>query len=161
MYDMDNEIIVCNSNKTKDIKDIEKAIDKLKLQEKKLVDLYLSSTINVETINYKNDMIKKEIDRLTKKKEQLDPENESKDYIVELSKKLDDKYKNNLEFSLVWDSLNRKAKKELINKLIASIEISRISNYDIEIKNVKFTEEFISKSSKEYLDYLNEILDNK
>ena len=161
MYDMDNEIIVCNSNKTKDIKDIEKAIEKLKMQEKKLVDLYLSSTINVETINYKNDMIKKEIDRLTKKKEQLDPENESKDYIVELSKKLNDKCKNNLDFSFVWDNLNRKAKKELINKLIASIEISRIDNYDIEIKNIKFTEEFISKSSKEYLDYLYEILDNK
>ena len=131
------------------------------MQEKKLVDLYLSSTISVETINYKNDMIKKEIDRLTKKKEQLDPENESKDYIVELSKKLDSNYKNKLDFSFVWDNLNRKTKKELINKLIASIEICRVGYYDIEIKNVKFTEEFISKSSKEYLDYLNEILDNK
>lgn len=98
---------------------------------------------------------------MTKKKEQLDPENESKDYIVELSKKLDCKCTNNLEFSFVWDNLNRKAKKELINKLISSIEISRIDNYDIEIKNIKFTEEFISKSSKENLDYLYEILDNK
>ena len=60
MYDMNNEIIVCNSTKTKDIKDIEKAIEKLKMQEKKLVDLYLSSTLNVETINHKNDVIKKE-----------------------------------------------------------------------------------------------------
>lgn len=31
MYDMDNEIIVCNSTKTKDIKDIEKSIEKLKM----------------------------------------------------------------------------------------------------------------------------------
>lgn len=34
MYDMDSEIIVCNSTKTKDIKDIDKAIEKLKTQEK-------------------------------------------------------------------------------------------------------------------------------
>ena len=54
---MDSEIIVCNSTKTKDIKNIEKAIEKLKMQEKKLVDLYLSSTLNVETINNKNDII--------------------------------------------------------------------------------------------------------
>ena len=31
MYDMDNKIIVCNSTKTKDIKDIEKSIEKLKM----------------------------------------------------------------------------------------------------------------------------------
>ena len=123
MYDMDSEIIVCNSTKTKDIKDIDKAIEKLKTQEKKLVDLYLSSTLNVETINHKNDVIKKEI-----------------------------------EFSFIFDSLNRKAKKDLIKKLIECIEIKRDKNYNIEITNIKFTEEFISKSSKDYIGYLYEIL---
>ena len=59
MYDMDNEIITCNSTKSKDIKDIEKAIDKLKVQEKRLVDLYLTSNLNVEAINHKNELIKK------------------------------------------------------------------------------------------------------
>lgn len=59
MYDADNEIIVCNSTKTKEIKDIDNAIEKLKQQEKKLVDLYLSSTLNVEVINHKNEVIKK------------------------------------------------------------------------------------------------------
>ena len=44
MLSMDNEIITCNSTKSDDVKDIEKAIEKLKLQEKRLVDLYLSST---------------------------------------------------------------------------------------------------------------------
>ncbi|MBR3164257.1 hypothetical protein IKF15_03070 [Candidatus Saccharibacteria bacterium] len=32
---------------------------KVKVQEKRLVDLYLSSTLDVETINHKNDVIKK------------------------------------------------------------------------------------------------------
>ncbi|MBR3898155.1 MAG: hypothetical protein IKJ43_02605, partial [Bacilli bacterium] len=57
-------------------------------------------------------------------------------------------------------SLNKKSKKELINRLISSIEITRDKAYNIEIKNIKFTEEFISKSTKEYADYLNELLNN-
>ncbi len=167
MYDMDNEIIVCNSTKTKDIKDIEKAIEKLKMQEKKLVDLYLSSTLNVETINHKNDTIKKEIEKLNKKKQQIDPNNDYKEYTIELLKKLDCDiednevvFQNRLGFAFIFDSLNRKAKKELIKRLIDTIEIKRDKNYNIEITNIKFTEEFISKSSKDYIEYLYEILRN-
>ena len=62
MLSMNNEIITCNSTKSDDVKDIEKTIEKLKLQEKRLVDLYLSSNIDVKTINHKNGVIKKEID---------------------------------------------------------------------------------------------------
>ena len=167
MYDMDNEIIVCNSTKTKDIKDIEKAIEKLKMQEKKLVDLYLSSTLNIETINYKNDIIKKEIENLNKKKQQIDPNNDFKEYTIELLKKIDciiQKneviFRNKIGFSFIFDSLNRKSKKELIKRLIDTIEIKRDKNYNIKITNVKFTEEFISKSSKDYIEYLYEILRN-
>lgn len=167
MYDMDNEIIVCNSTKTKDIKDIEKAIEKLKMQEKKLVDLYLSSTLNVETINNRNDAIKKEIENLNKKKQQIDPNNDFKEYTIELLKKLDCNienndviFKNKLGFVFIFDSLNRKSKKELIKRLIDTIEIKRDKNYNIEITNIKFTEEFISKSSKDYIEYLYEILQN-
>ena len=168
MYDADNEIIVCNSTKTKEIKDIDNAIEKLKQQEKKLVDLYLSSTLNVEVINHKNEVIKKEIDKLNQKKNKLDPDDDFKDYTVELLKKLDCDYQddnnilfqNKLGFSFLWDSLNRKTKKELIQRLIANLEITRDKNYNIEIKNIKFTDEFISKSNKEYLNYLNEILNN-
>ena len=167
MYDIDNEIIVCNSTKTKDIKDIEKAIEKLKMQEKKLVDLYLSSTLNVETINNKNDAIKKEIENLNRKKQQIDPNNYFKEYTIELLKKLDCNvedneviFKNRLGFSFIFESLNRKSKKELIKRLIDTIEIKRDKNYNIEITNIKFTEEFISKSSKDYIEYLYEILKN-
>ena len=167
MYDMDNEIIVCNSTKTKDIKDIEKAIEKLKMQEKKLVDLYLDSTLNVETINNKNDSIKKEIENLNKKRKQIDPNNDFKEYTIELLKKLDCNVENNeiilknkLSFTFIFDSLNRKSKKELIKRLIDTIEIKRDKNYNIEITNIIFTEEFISKSSKDYIEYLYEILQN-
>ncbi len=167
MYEMNSEIIICNSIKTKDIKDIEKAIEKLKMQEKKLVDLYLSSSLNVETINHKNDVIKKEIENLNNKKREIDPNNDFKEYTVELLKKLDCNiednevvFKNRLGFTFIFNSLNRKSKKELIKKLIESIEIKRDKSYNIEITNVNFTEEFMSKSSKDYIEYLYEILQN-
>ena len=166
MYDMNNEIIVSNSTKSKDISDIDKAIEKLKIQEKKLVDLYLSSNLNVDAINHKNEVIKKEIDKLNKKKQLLDPNDDFKDYTVELLKKLDYKKEddyllfNKLGFSFMWDSLNRKAKRDILNKLVSQIEITRDKNYNIEIKNIKFTDEFISRSCKEYLEYLNDILKN-
>ncbi len=166
MYEMTYEIIVSNSAKTKDIKEIEKAIEKLQLQEKRLVDLYLNSSLNVEAINNKSDSIKKEIENLNKKKQKIDPDNTLKEYVIELSSKLEgirnDNHtvNNKAIFGFVFEHLNRKSKKELIKKVIESLEITRDKNYNIEIKNVRFTEEFISKSSKEYIKYLTDILQN-
>jgi hypothetical protein len=166
---MDNEIITCNSTKSNDLKEIEKAIEKLKVQEKRLVDLYLSSTLNVETINHKNDVIKKEIEKLNKKKITLDPDNNSKEYTTELIKKLDctEETNNliftnikNIGFTFFYNLLSREAKRDMIHRLISMIEITRDNNYNIDIKNIKFTDEFITKSSKEYLRYLNEIMIN-
>ena len=169
MLSMDNEIITCNSTKSNDVKEIEKAIEKLKVQEKRLVDLYLSSTLDVETINHKNEVIKKEIDKLTKKKTTLDPDNSSKEYTIELVKKLDCIEENdnlifsnikNIGFTFLYDLLTRKAKRDLIHRLISQIEITRDKNYNIDIKNIKFTDELITKSNKEYIKYLNKIMEN-
>ncbi|MCI8346576.1 MAG: recombinase family protein [Bacilli bacterium] len=96
----------------KDIKDIEKAIKKLKLQEKKLVDLYLTSNLNVDVINHKNEVIKNEIEKLGRKKEILD----TNDEVI---------FPNHLGLTFIFDSLNRKAKQKLIAKLISSLEITR------------------------------------
>ena len=169
MMGMNNEIIICNSTKSNDVKEIEKAIEKLKLQEKRLVDLYLNSTLDVETINHKNDVIKKEIEKLNKKKITLDPDNNSKEYTTELIKKLDCNEENerlvftnikNIGFTFLYDLLSREAKRDMIHRLISQIEITRDNNFNIYIKSIKFTDEFITKSSKEYLKYLNEIMLN-
>ncbi|MEI3435171.1 MAG: hypothetical protein V8S10_02385 [Clostridia bacterium] len=48
----------------------------------------------------------------------------------------------------------------MIHRLISMIEIKRDKNYNIEIKDIKFTDEFITKSSKEYLKYLNTIIND-
>ena len=167
MMETNNGIITCNSTKSNDVKEIEKAIEKLKIQEKRLVDLYLSSSLDVETINHKNDVIKKEIEKLNKKKITFDPDNESKEYTTELLKKLDCKKENDklvfknvkkMDFTFFYNLLSREAKRDMIHRLISIIEITRDDNYNIEIKYIKFTDEFISKSTKDYIDYLNELL---
>ena len=131
-----------------------KVIEKLKLQEKRLVDLYLSSNLDVETINHKNDVIKKEIDKLNQKKVRLDPDNNSKEYTIELVKKLDCTEKNNtlfftniknIGFAFLYDLLSREAKRDMIHRLISMIENKEYSN--------KFLEEFITKSQEHlYID---------
>ena len=44
--------------------------------------------------------------------------------------------------------------------MVDTIEIKRDKNYNIDITNIKFAEEFISKSSKDYIKYLYETLQN-
>lgn len=169
MMGTNNEIITCNSTKSNDVKEIEKAIEKLKLQEKRLVDLYLSSTLDVETINHKNAIIKKEIEKLNKKKITLDPDNELKEYTTELLKKLDCKKENDklvfknvkkMNFTFFYNLLSREAKRDMIHRLISGIEITRDDNYNIDIKYIKFTDEFITKSSTEFIKYLYIVLKN-
>lgn len=64
-------------------------------------------------------------------------------------------------FIYIWNALNKKSKKELINRFIATLEITREKNYNIVIKNIKFTNELISKSTNEFLNYLNEKLEKE
>ena len=167
MYDMDNELIIANTSSNKEIDNIDKSISKLEEQSKRLIDLYLESNLNVDIINKKNEKLKKDIDTLRKKKESLDPNNQSKEYLVELQNKLDCYVKNDeilfpnkLEFAFMWNSLNKKSQRQLLNYLISSIEITRNKNYNIEIKNITFTEQFINKNPKEYIEYLYFILRN-
>src|SRR5574344_1016091 len=112
---------------------------------------------------------KKEIEKLDKKKATLDPDNNSKEYTTELIKKLDCTEENdklvfanikNIGFTFLYDLLSREAKRDMIHRLISMIEIKRDKNYNIEIKDIKFTDEFITKSSKEYLKYLNTIIND-
>ena len=114
MLSMDNEIITCNSTKSNDVKEIEKAIDiflifvKIRLSFSSIQSSFLTSS----------------------------------------------------GFTFLYDLLTRKAKRDLIHRLISQIEITRDKNYNIDIKNIKFTDELITKSNKEYIKYLNKIMEN-
>ena len=63
-----------------------------------------------------------------------------------------------MDFTFFYNLLSRKAKRDMIHRLISGIEITRDDNYNIDIKYIKFTDEFISKSSNEFIKYLYIIL---
>jgi len=164
MFDKTNEIIVSSSKKSKELKDIEKVIAKLELQEKRLVDLYINSSLNVEAINQKNENIKKEITTLTKKRDNMLADSDNKEHTIELLKKINTEpitsYKNNY-FMHMWHILSRKSKKEMLNRFISSLEISRNKNYEITIENIRFTDEFISKNNNDFIEYLTSLTQKK
>ncbi len=64
----------------------------------------------------------------------------------------------NIGFTFLYDLLSREVKRDMIHRLVSQIEITRDKNYNIKIKNIKFTDELITKSSKEYLKYLSKIM---
>ncbi len=65
-----------------------------------------------------------------------------------------------MDFTFFYNLLSREAKRDMIHRLISGIEITRDDNYNIEIKYIKFTDEFITKSSTEFIKYLYILLKN-
>ena len=123
------------------------------------------STRNIATIMHDNNAYLKQGKWLSERVYKI----LTKEYTIELVKKLDCIEENdnliftnfkNIGFTFLYDLLTRKAKRDLIHRLISQIEISRDKNYNIDIKNIKFTDELITKSNKEYIKYLNKIMEN-
>ena len=160
MLNNPENIIAPKNDKSKEFEQIEKSLKKLKDQEKKLVDLYLSSNINVESINNKNESIKKEIELLEEKKKQLD-EQDCIDIKVELLTEINDKNLNkyllNNELPLYnkWEQLNKTTRKYIIQKFIKSIEIERDDECYIDIIDIKFNKNYFNNNAD---DFLNELM---
>ena len=107
MTENPENIIKPKIDTNKDFENIEKAIQKLKHQEEKLVELYLSSSLDVETINRKNEMIKNEITELETKKKELNYE-EPLDIKIELIDSFNNN-NNNLNNYLKYDINHKKS----------------------------------------------------
>lgn len=160
MLNNPKNIIAPKNDKSKEFEQIEKSLKKLKEQEKKLVDLYISSNIHIESINSKNESIKKEIEQLQEKKKHLD-EQDGVDIKVELLTEINDnnlnKYLLNNELPLYrkWEQLNKTTRKYIIQKFIKSIEIERDEEFFIDITNIKFNKNYFSNNAD---DFLNELM---
>ena len=109
MLSSNNEIITSSSSKTDDLKKIDKAIEKLKIQEKRLVDLYFDNKLGLKIIKQKNDTFKNELSKLNNKK--LDCTEKMINYFLLILK------------IFLYDLLSKKAKRDMIHRLISIIEI--------------------------------------
>lgn len=143
-YKQEKYSLVFNyQEKNTELDSINKALDKLKKDEQRLLDLYLESSINIEMINKKNQMIQNEITKLENKKSKIE-----ESYIEMENHSLKELYKIKEENKLlginnVWNILSREDKKAIINRYIKSLEITCDEYYNIAIKNVIFQTEFI------------------
>jgi len=143
-YKQEKYSLVFNyQEKNTELDSINKALDKLKKDEQRLLDLYLESSINIEMINKKNQMIQNEITKLENKKSKIE-----ESYIEMENHSLKEMYKIKEENKLlginnVWNILSREDKKTIINRYIKSLEITCDDYYNIAIKNVIFQTEFI------------------
>ena len=159
MTENPENIIKPKIDTNKDFENIEKAIQKLKQQEEKLVELYLSSSLDVETINRKNEMIKSEITELEAKKKELNYE-EPLDIKIDLIDSFNNTNLNNylmnkeLPIYQKWLKLDPETKKLILHKFIRQIEISRDEEYFIDITNIKFEKQYFNKNADEFLNDL-------
>lgn len=135
-------IVVPYQEKNTELDKINKALEKLKKDEQKLLDLYLQSSINIEVINKKSECIQKEIATLEvrKSKFQEDTGNDNISLIDAFNKKEENDL---LNINNIWNTLSREDKKMIISKYIKQIEIVTYDNFEIAIKNVIFQNDFI------------------
>lgn len=131
----------------------------IKAQEEKLVELYLSSSLDVETINKKNEIIKSEIFELEKKKQLLNYE-EPVEVKVELLNNTNSNELNNyllnkeLPIYQKWLMLDPDTKKLILRKFIKQIEITRDEEYFVDITNIKFDKQYFNNNADTFLNDL-------
>lgn len=117
------------------------------------MELYLSSSLDVETINRKNEMIKSEITELEAKKKELNYE-EPLDIKIDLIDSFNNTNLNNylmnkeLPIYQKWLKLDPETKKLILHKFIRQIEISRDEEYFIDITNIKFEKQYFNKKCR-------------
>ena len=138
--------------KNSELNDINKALDKLEKEQKKLMELYLNSSIDIGIINDKSQSIQNEINKLNMKKVKLEEYDvNTKNY--SLKEMLDNKnHSSIIGFDNAWNLLDRKDKKMLISKYIKSIEIESDDKHNIAIKKVNFYNEFIDNDINNLID---------
>lgn len=147
-----HSLVFAYQEKNTELASINKALDKLKKDEQRLLDLYLESSINIEIINKKNEMIQNEISKLESKKSKLE-ENNIEIENHSLKEMFENKSKNKLlGIENIWNILNRNDKKKILNRYIKSIEITIDDKYNIAIKNVIFNNEFINYGINNLMD---------
>jgi site-specific DNA recombinase len=156
----DKIITIPTQDNKEELSRVEKAIDNLSKQEKKLIELYISSDLNVEAINEKNKMIKAELEKLRYKEKAL-----SKGQVLKFDTSLLELFnkkeiKANIPIPNIWNTLRKAVKKEIISKYIMNIDIKRDSDNNIEITSINFNNDFLQNSLFNFTTHLVNSMSN-
>lgn len=138
-------LLIGNNDKQKEVEKVKK-VKGLDQQEDRILDLYSNNTIDINKLNSKINIIKEERKIILNKKFKLESES-SFDYNYDLIDILENKnIKYTPSLNIIWDMLTRQGKKQIINKYLKFVEIQRTKNYQIEITNIEFNRQFLTKS---------------
>lgn len=156
----DRIITIPTQDNKEELTRVQKAIDNLSKQEKKLIELYISSDLNVEIINDKNKMIKSELEKLRKKEKDLSDGQVLKfdTSLLEMFNKKE--IKANIPIPNIWNTLKRNVKKDIITKYIMNIDIKRDSDNNIEITSINFNNDFLQNSLFNFTTHLINSMSN-
>lgn len=156
----DKIITIPTQDNKEELLRVEKAINNLFKQEKKLIELYISSDLNVEAINEKNKMIKAELEKLRYKEKEL-----SKGQVLKFDTSLLELFnkkeiKANIPIPNIWNTLRKEVKKEIISKYIMNIDIKRDLENNIEITSINFNNDFLQNSLFNFITHLVNSMSN-
>lgn len=137
-----------------DIDKIKGALSKIKNDENKLLDYYLTSNINSDALTERLNNLAAERKSLEQKQVKLQNDvvlNYSKDICTLYnSKNLDDIE----QINPIWSILSRETKKDVITSCIKFIDVSIDENYVVKIENITFNNEFLQNSFYDLPKYL-------
>jgi len=143
-----------------DIEKIKGALTKIKNDENKLLDYYLTSQIQSDTLTNRLNSLASERKELEKKKSKMESNvtfTFNKDLISLYNKDL-----GSIEgINPIWNILSREGKKEVIGSFIKFIDVSIDENYNVKIENINFNNEFLQNKFYNISSYLLDKFNDK
>lgn len=146
-------------NKT-NIDKIKGALTKIKNDENKLLDYYLTSDIKSDALTERLNSLSAERKSLEQK--QIKLENDVVlNYNKDIATLYNDKNIGDIErINPIWSILSREAKKDIVTQFIKYIDVSIDDNYVVKIENITFNNEFLQNSFYDLPTYLLEKFKN-
>lgn len=144
-----------------DIEKIKGALTKIKNDENKLLDFYLTSQIQSDALTNRLNTLASERKELEKKKSKMES-GITLNYNKDLISLYNDKNMADIEgINPVWNILSREAKKDVISSFIKYIDVSIDEDYNIKIENINFNNEFLQNKFYNMSEYLLDKFKNK
>lgn len=137
-----------------DIEKIKGALTKIKNDENKLLDYFLTSQIQSNALTNRLNTLASERKELEKKKVKMEFDI-TLTYNKDLISLYNDKNLTDIEgINPIWSILSREGKKEVISSFIKFIDVSIDNNYNIKIESINFNNEFLQNKFYNISDYL-------
>lgn len=152
-----------NEKNHEEITKLDKAIEKLITDEKKLITALLNTDITPDLINKKIEQIKNEKGKLEIKRSKL-TNGTTLRYNNDILSLVDTNTLQTKDIKKVWELLNPQAKREIVDKYIKYVDVAITDDskcdYKIAITNIEFNTDFLQTKLYNLNNYLTDKIKN-